>query len=57
MFLWTRKLKKKKRTEENYITAFNSLKSRFICQRKRTILKIDFQKFNLRHLFFAVYRT
>ena len=56
MFLLARKLKKKGKTEENYITTFNTLKSRFICQRKKIILKkIEFQTLKLS--IFAVYRT
>ena len=48
MFEWARKLKKnKKGIEENFITTFNISKSGFICQQK-TILKIEFQKLNLR---------
>ena len=57
MFLWARKLQKKERTEGSYITTFNTLKSWFISQRKETILKIEFQKFNLRLSIFAVYRS
>ena len=52
-FEWARTLKKnKKGIEENYITTFNTSKSGFICQR-RTILKIEFQKLNLRLSIFA----
>ena len=32
-----------------------TLKSGFICHRKKTILKIEFQKFNLRFNIFAAY--
>ena len=56
MFLWARKLEKNERTEENYITTFITLKSWFICQRKKN-LKIEFQKFNLRLSIFTVYRS
>ena len=39
--------------EENYITTFYTLKSGFICQSKKTILKIV----NLKLSIFAVYQT
>ena len=37
--------RKKEGIEENYITAFNTLKSGFICQLKKATLKIEFQRF------------
>ena len=55
MFLSERKLKNKERIEENYVTTFNTLKSAFICQCKKTILKIEFQKPNFKSIF-AVYK-
>ena len=54
-FLWTRKLKKNEGIEEKYITTFKTLKSWFISQRKKTILKIEFQKINLISIF-AIYQ-
>ena len=33
---------------ENYITKLNNLKAGFMYQHKKTIFKIEFQKFNLR---------
>ena len=57
MFLLPRKLKKKEKNEENYITSFDTSKSRVIFQRKNNTLKIEFQKFNLRLNIYAVYRT
>ena len=57
MFLLPRKLKKIEKNEENYITSFDTSKSRVILQRKNNTLKIEFQKFNLRLNIFAVYRT
>ena len=52
-----KKTQEKRKKKEIYITTFNTLKSRFICQRKKTILKIEIQKFNLTLSIFAVYQT
>ena len=43
-----KKLMKSEEKEENCLTKLSNLKSGFICQHKKTILKIEFQKFNLR---------
>lgn len=45
---------KKKREVNNYILLF---KAGFICQHKKTVLEIEFQKFNSRLNIFAVYRS
>ena len=47
MFLWERKLEKKEGTEKNYVITLDSLKSGFICQRKKNYFKDLIQKFNL----------
>ena len=39
---------------ENYITKLNNLKAGFMYQHKKTIFKIEFQKFNLRLSIIAV---
>ena len=52
-----KKLKKMERAEENYITSLSTLKSRFICQRKKTMLEVEFQEFSLRLIVFVVYWT
>ena len=49
-----KKTQEKKKNPENYFTTYKTLKSRFICQHRKTILKIEFQKFNLRLSVFAV---
>ena len=54
MTLHTRKLKK---VIGNYITTFKNLKYEFICQNEKTILNIEFQKFNLRLNIFVVHWT
>ena len=40
MFLWARKRNEKEDIEKNYITAFNTFNLGFICQYKKTTLKI-----------------
>ena len=58
MFLGARKLKKKEQIEENYISKVNTLKTEFICERKKkTVFKIDFQKFNLKLGIFVIYQS
>ena len=44
-------------SKNSELTSFNILKSGFVCQCTKTILKIEFQKFNLRLSIFAVYRN
>ena len=45
---------KKKREVNNYILLF---KVGFICRHKKTVLEIEFQKFNSRLNIFAVYQS
>ena len=51
-------LKKTQKKEgiKKCITTFNTLQCGFICQHKKTILKIEYHKINLRLSIFAVYR-
>ena len=57
MFLWERKLEKKEGTEKNYVITLDSLKSGFICQRKKNYFKDLISEIQLKLKMFSVYQT
>ena len=52
-----KKTQEKERNRRNYMTTFIILQNLFFFPGKKTILKIEFQKFNLRLSIFVLYWT